>query len=379
MNIDPGVITLIQTTFLDNINDAFAIVSQYAFNLLYIFAALELVILGLAWMLQRDVGWDQIFFKIIKIGIIFFIIQNYTWLMDTILQSFSQLAGITVNNATTSQFVYNPAKIWQYGYNVGVHLLQLATTTNLMGLTMVLFSLGMGILLVFGLLGILMVIQIVGFYLVSFGALILLPFGTLSPGKTMLDKAVQAVFQAGIRLMVLIIIIGIAALVWDQFQLIDLATTTNFNINQPLGLFFTALLFLCLGFYLPKTISQAVGDFGSKILDGGVSVVAPAREPATTIYPPVAGTPSIQAATTIAPAAPSSSYTYEGAPSMAAATTVPTPTVVSAPISGGIDAKLGKEALSQASTTLAKSISVSTVKKIKEAVVKATQEKTTSS
>ncbi|MDR1057820.1 MAG: type IV secretion system protein [Coxiellaceae bacterium] len=370
MNIDPGVITLIQTTFLEHIKEAFATASHYAFNLLYLFAALELVVLGFAWMLQWDVGWDRIFFKIIKIGIIFFIIQNYTWLLNIILLSFSQLAGIATKNPLVPQYVFNPAKIWQYGYNVGVHLLQLATTTNLMGLTLTLFSIGMGILLIFGLLGIQMVSQMIGFYVVSFGALVLLPFGTLSLGKSMLDKAVQAVFQAGLRLMVLIIIIGIAVLVWDGFQLTDLATTTNFNINQPLGLFFTALLFLCLGFYLPRVISQAVGDFGGKILDGATSSIPTVREPATA----ASTTPSaaMQIATTIAPTAvPIRGYSYEWSSSIAAATTIPTVTV--SPSTKGMG--VNKETPTQASIVLSRSISENTIKKIKVAITQAVKEK----
>lgn len=370
--IDPGVITLIQAAFLVHIDAIFATTAHYAFNLLYLFAALELTILGIVWALQREVGWDKLFFKIIKIGLIFFVIQNYPALLDTILHSFTKLAGLVTKDIEVAPYVFNPAKIWQYGYDAGINLLKLASSTNIFGLSMTQMSLGMGILLVFGLLGILMVVQMVSFYVVAFGALVFLPFGAINPGSRMFDQAVRAVFQAGTRLMILIIIIGIAVITWDSFELADLATTSNFNINQPLGLFFTALLFLCLAFYLPKILSQAVGSINSSILETNAPIVT-IRESATApSITTVESMANIRAAATIPSAAASSSYIYEGGASAAAAT-MPTTTVIT-PISGGIEAKLTRDTLAQAST-LSKSISEQTVKKIKEAVAEAIKEK----
>ncbi len=373
ITIDPGVVTLIQSNFLDQINAAFSVTAHYAANLLYLFAAMELAVLGLAWALQREIGWDKLFFKIIKIGMIFFVVQNYSWLMKTILYSFAQLAGVVVNNSAIAQYVFNPAKIWQYGYDIGIHILELGANTGLPGLSLLEVFLGMGILLVFGLLGIQMVIQVVSFYLVSFGSLILIPFGALTSGRNMFDKAVQAVLKAGLRLMVLIIIIGIAAVTWNGFQLTDMATTTNFNLNQPLGLFFTALLFLCLAIYLPKVVSEAIGDLNSNILEGGQTTVATIREPAAafTSAAPSSNMANVQAAATIAPG--SGSSIYEGTSSTAAAASIPT-TVVSSSTGGGLGTKTTEKSMSQAST-LAKSISESTVKKIKEAVIQAVKEK----
>ena len=371
--IDPGVVTLIQSTFLEHINVAFSTATRYAFNLLYLFAALELTVLGLAWALQRDTGWSKIFFKIIKIGLIFFIIQNYSWLLNTIVSSFAKLAGIVINNDNVAQYVFNPAKIWKYGYDIGIYFLQLAFNNTILGPTMIQICLGMGILLVFGLLGIQMIVQMVSFYLVSFGALIFLPFGALSASSNMLDKSVQSVLQAGARLMTLIIIIGIAVTTWEEFNVAELATTTNFNINQPLGLFFTALLFLCLAFYLPKIVGQAVGEISSSILESNAPIVATMRESVTTSMATTGGGMSnMQAATTLT-ASSGGSPAYESSSSTASAATIPTAT---AGISsgGGIDSQTTKDALSQASK-VSKSISENTVKRIKEAVSQAMKEK----
>lgn len=380
MTIDPGAITLIQVTFLTHLNSAFNLVARYALNLLYLFAVLELVIFGLIWALQRDVGWDRLFFKVLKIGLIFFVIVNYGWLIDMIVKSFAQLAGVVVNDESLSQIVFNPGKLWQYGYDAGLNLLKLAALGNSFGLILIQLSLGLGILITFGLLGILLVVQIVAFYLVSFTALIMLPFGTFAPSKAMFDKAVQSVLRAGVRMMSLLIIIGVAATVWNGFQLVDLATSTAVNINQPLGLFFTSLLFLCLAYYLPSVAAKVVGNISGDFFGGAAQAPAPVviREGAASpfVATPTGGMSDMQAATVIE-GGPGAAFAGAGGGGAQISPASPASVSLVAPASGGggrgIESEL-KETLAQASA-MSQSISEQTIKSIKEAVVKAVKEK----
>ncbi len=358
--IDPGVITLIEGTFLSNISAAMDTVAHYAFNLLYLFATLELVFLGFLWALQRNLGLDKVFFKIIKIGLIFFIIGNYNLLTDVILNSFTKISGIVINDGNVKQYLFNPANIWQYGYDIGVNLLKSAASGNLLGLTMIQLCLGLGILMVFGLLGIQLIVNIVGFYFVSLGSLIMLPFGAFNPSKKMFDQAVQAILKAAMRLMVTMIIIGIAIITWDKFDLTAMENGVEFNINQPLGLFFTALLFLSLSRYVPEIMSQIVGDISSGFLDdtpmaqstvvnGGMASFAQ----------PFLGATDVKVATTITSGQMGS---YNEPVSAMATTIATTPEANLNAAHGNLE---GKDSLSNASK-LTKSISEATVKKIKE-------------
>ena len=271
MSIDPSVITLAQTTFLQHIAAAFAVVAHYALNLLYLFAALEVVLFGIGWALQQSAAWGQLFLKVIKIGLIFVIIQNYPDLLSAIINSFATIAGIVVHKAKMDALIFNPAQIWQYGYNVGVHLLQSATQTNVVGLILVLVLLGIGILLVFALFGIQVVVQLVGFYVVALVSLIFLPLGVFQPGRKMFDKSVQAVLQAGIRVMAIIMVVGVAAVVWDNFDLKAMAAGTV-SLNQTLGLFFSMLLFVFLASYLPRFAALAVGEISSGGMETSAAV-----------------------------------------------------------------------------------------------------------
>jgi len=291
ITIDPGVITLAQTTFLQHLSAAITKVIPYAFRLLYIFTVFEVVIFGLIWALQQTPLWGKAFFKIIKIGLIFFILQNYVWLLDTIVQSFGKLAGLVVQQETLSQIVFNPAKIWQYGYDAGIYLLKAATVTTGFGLILIQTVLGIGILLSFGLFGIQLTAQIVIFYVTAIMALIFLPLGIFTPSRKIFDKALQAILQAGVRLMVIFLIVGIAIIVWEQAIPGDFAKA---NLNVFLGLFFSSLLFLCLAIYVPRAVTSVVGEFSSFFGEEGET---PAPEINVTV--PSANLGAIQVATEV--------------------------------------------------------------------------------
>lgn len=263
MNIDPGVVTLIQANFLQKLNNIFGLVVHYASNLLYIFAALELLMCGFIYALHRNVEWSSFFFKVLKIGMFFFIIQNYNVIIQAIVESFSQIAGFAIVSNKISFFIFDPKSIYKYGYDAGMFLLHQASLQNAnIGFTLVLVALGIGILFVFALLIIRVALQLIGFYFTSLIALIILPFGVLNANNRMLDKAMQAVIKAGVRVMVMIIVLGVAISVWDKFDLSGMKSDLV-NIAQPLGLFFTALLFWSFVTYLPNMAADTIGEFNS--------------------------------------------------------------------------------------------------------------------
>lgn len=252
MNVDYTTFTLVQNTALDHINSAIDLVKNYTTHLLYFLAVLEISATGILWSWQHDATWGRLFLKILQISLIIYFINNYAWILDIIFKSFIEIGKTTVKNDKLTQLVLNPAHIWQYGYNVSLNLLKTAALGSSLGLILIQIILGFGILLVFGLLGIQSVLQLVGFYMVSLFALLLLPFGAFTPTISIFEHAVRSVFQAGVRVMAIIIVVGLAALVFAE-------NNTYENIGQLLGLFFTGLLFLCLAIRLPQILASAVG------------------------------------------------------------------------------------------------------------------------
>lgn len=374
MNIDPGTITLIQNNFLQHISSAFAIVTRYALNLLYLCTALEIVLFGLAWALQQSAEFSKLFFKILKIGVIFAILQSFPDLLNTILNSFTQLAGTVANPGKIQQFTFNPSLIWQYGYNAGLMLFKKAALGSNMGLIFIEIILGVGILLTFGLLGIQVVLQIISFYLVSLTAVIFLPLGVFRPTSNMFNKAVQSVLQAGVRLMTVIMIIAVASTIWDNFNLE--ITDGLINLNQSLGLFFTALLFLSLALYLPKIVAATVGNIDNYLQETpNVNVNVAARE-STSSAMPAGNLTNMQAATVIGN---TSGATLSGSPQMGATSAASTITVQAGSAASGsfigssrevVQPKVNSEDAVALASALQKSISDTTAKQVQEILLK---------
>ncbi|MGD9153314.1 MAG: type IV secretion system protein [Gammaproteobacteria bacterium] len=378
--LDPSAISLVQTTFISHINHAFGSVTHYAVNLLFIFATFEVVIFGLLYAFGQNSSWDELFFKVIKIGLIFFLIQNYAWLLSEIINSFAQIGGLVADTHNLSKYIFNPALIWQVGYNVGLGLLQIATTSNTFGLVILLSTLGFGILLVFGLLGIQIVVQLAGFYLVSLISLIMLPLGIFKPSADMFDRSVQAVLKAGVRVAVLIMVIGSVIATWNSFNLTD--PNISYNINKILGLFFTSLLFLYLAIKLPAYAANAIGSFKINSSNRNVSmnkIDMPAFQNNLTTsssFEPA----SMQAATTIEPAARLNNGINHNASNTSGSTVIQTQAASGITSSGsGLQSGQNSAGLHSASaigkrSTITKSISDETLKKITASFTKAMQQ-----
>jgi type IV secretory pathway TrbL component len=298
-------------------------------------------------------------------------------LLDVIVRSFAQMGGVMANTENLDKVIFNPAKIWMFGYDNGLTLLKAAAVGTGIGLSLVQVVIGMGTLLVFGLFGIQIILQLVGFYLVACIALILLPLGVFNPAAHFFEKAVQSVLQAGVRLMVLILVVGVAVTVWQSLGVLHL--TTPSNINQPLGLFFTALLFLYLSIHLPKIAASMVGKFNLHTSEMATSA-APFVESPGMLSPPSSmqgDLHAVQTAALIGPAAALPARGFETAP----ATSLTSASQVAAPMpsGGGFLASGGGtfvpgQSLAQASL-VQKSISDAVTKKLKKTFLEVIAEK----
>ena len=172
--------------------------------------------------------------------------------------------------------------------------------------------------------------------------------------------------------MVLMIVIGIATMTWQTLGLNN--TTAPYNINTPLGLFFSALLFLYLSIKLPKMAAQVVGEISSKFLpekfkeSGTPLFQIPTFSAVTT---PLVDLASIQIATTIEPSLGQTST------SLASAAQIPVMTTTSSSISSMSQPILSKQKqgldIGKASQTSNRSISETQLKQIRKTLLKNSQ------
>jgi hypothetical protein len=145
---------------------------------------------------------------------------------------------------------------------------------------------------------------------------------------------------------------------------------SNFNINQPLGLFFTALLFLGLAYYLPRVLTQAVGEIGGGFFDDGATVHSSTVSHQEISFAQTS--PGVYD-TSIAAAIPSEQMGTYGESATIVATTTSPSTDTTGSTFGGSNVE-GKGGLAGASR-LTKSISDATAQKIKDDLLKTVSDK----
>ena len=256
LNFDVTHINLIENAFLVQITQSFGAISLYAQHLLYYFIVFEIILSGFAWALYQSHVAERLFFQLLKVGLILFVVENYTSLLDAFLNSLL-IIGDQLSQQRVEKILLNPGAIWEYGYNFSLNLLQIAATSEGFALPLILCSLGFGILLVIGIFGIQICIQVIGFYLVRDVSLLMMPLAVFTPLRDFFSQSIRGVMQAGIRLMVQLLIVSVAVAVWGGLR--QQQFTTSMNINGPLGLLFSGMLFVFASAYLPKMAAKVVG------------------------------------------------------------------------------------------------------------------------
>jgi type IV secretion system protein TrbL len=262
--LSPAILGTFQDVYIDKLVTALSNISGYSLSLFYLIAAIEIAVFGLVWAVRQEELFGAFIFKVIKLGMIFFLISEYPYLLQVIIDGFTQIA-FQITPTGSEKLIFNPAMIWKYGFDHGIQMMTIAVqygTTN-MAMSNLFLCLGFGSILIFALIGVQIIVAVVGFYIVSLVALLLIPFGSFVGTQSFLSRALQGVLKAGVRVFVVILLIGIAASVWSALPTDAITMTTTFD--KPLSLFLSALVVLILVWKLPEMAVQLVGEIKGDI------------------------------------------------------------------------------------------------------------------
>lgn len=262
--LTPLIFSSIQGTYVGKLTTAFATIDHYAIQLFYILAALEIAFFGLMWALRQQEMIGAFLIKIIKLGFIFFIISHYRYILSILVGGFAGL-GLGASTPQVTALIFNPDKIWSFGFDSSISLLQLAVqygTTN-MGMTMIYLILGFGLLFMFALIAAQVLILVISFYILSLLALILLPFGTLTFTQDLSYRSLQGVLRAGARIFAFVVVLGIGTGILANLHAEAFSATTT--LDQPLGLFFATFIITLLCYVMPIYTGRAIGNFGESL------------------------------------------------------------------------------------------------------------------
>jgi hypothetical protein len=285
LSLDVTHINAIEGLLLSNVASAFSWLIVYAKHLLYYFTAFEIIMSGFAWALYQNQAAERLFGQLLKIGLVLFLVENFTSILNSILSSVL-IIGQQLGQSGSENILLNPGLIWQNGYNFAISLLQAAANADGFALPMILIVMGFGILLVVGIFGIQIFIQVVAFYFVAAMSLLFIPLSVFSPLRDFFSQSMKSLLQASIRLMIQMILVSAAMSVWSTMQ--SQTYTPAMNINAPLGFLFSGLLFVCASACLPRLAEKVIGGIQwqtNPISSQSVRVTAPAAsaQPASSL------------------------------------------------------------------------------------------------
>ncbi|MFG1421259.1 P-type conjugative transfer protein TrbL [Roseixanthobacter liquoris] len=266
---DVGVIDTFLNTFTSYIDSGFGLIKGEVTGLSSILIALDITLAGLfwAWGADEDV-MRRLVRKTLAIGFFAWIIGNLNALARIVFESFAGL-GLKAGGSTisTAEFL-RPGRLAEVGLTAGQPLLDAAS--HLTGpVAIFVNAVQIAVLLVSWLLILIaFFILAVQFKLTTLAGFVLIPFAFFGKTAFLAEKVLGNIVAAGVKVMVLAVIVGIGSGLFSQF-------TTSYGdaqptISQALSAVLAALALLGLGIFGPGIATGLIT--GAPQLGAGAAV-----------------------------------------------------------------------------------------------------------
>jgi len=210
--------------------------------------------------------------KILKYGIVYFIILNYSYITKVVIDGFRWVGLTAGSNAITAEIFGNPTILTENGFRVTSGIFDKAANIVTIVSNPVLsgqyWLTGFLILLCFFSLAINFVVTYLEFYIISLLSLILIPFGANKYTSFIAQKVVNTLFSLGVKIMVLAFITSAAIPLVEQWNL-----PNNFGIENVFYLLLGSLALAFLSWHAPNLASSLMSGMPSL---NASSIISPA-------------------------------------------------------------------------------------------------------
>lgn len=221
--------------------------------------AIDMTLAGLYWALGHATGQGEevmakLIRKVLYVGAFVYIIGNFNWLAGIIFQSFAGL-GLTASGSTLSlESFLQPGHLAKTGIAAGEPILQqinelagfpevFANFTTIA----VMFLSWLTVILCFFVLAVQLFITLIEFKLTTLAGFVLVPFALWNKTAFLAEKVLGNVVCAGIKVLVLAVIVGIGTGLFGEFRFSANAP----SIDHALVLMLASLTLLALGIFGP--------------------------------------------------------------------------------------------------------------------------------
>jgi len=276
---DINVIDKFTRTFVQYIDSGFGLLEGEVAFLTSIIVGIDIVLAGLFWAFDRNRDViASLIKKVLYVGFFALILNNFAGLTEIIFRSFAGLGLASVQGTSLQpDDLLSPGFVASTGFTAAHPLLQEIRgsfgITDLfdplaLATTLVLLFAWLLVVLSFFILAIQLFITIIEFKLTTLAGYVLVPFALWKKSAFLAERVLGNVISAGIKLMVLAVIIGIGATLFADFT--NAFGSADIEIEDAMVLVLAALSLVGLAIFAPGIAAGLVS--GAPQLGAGAAI-----------------------------------------------------------------------------------------------------------
>ena len=273
-----GVIDRFLEVFTSYIDSGFGLLHGEVAFIATTLIVIDVTLAALFWTMGEG---DDIIARLIRktlfVGVFAYIIGNWNALAKIVFNSFAGLGLKASGTSFTATELLQPGRVAQVGLDAGRPILE--SISGLMGYVsffenfiqiIVLLFAWVVVLIAFFVLAIQLFITLIEFKLATLCGFVLIPFGLFGKTAFMAERVLGHVVSSGIKVLVLAVIIGIGATLFDQFTAIG---SDQLTIEDAMTIVLASLTLLGLGIFGPG-IANGIVSGGPQLGAGAAAGTA---------------------------------------------------------------------------------------------------------
>ncbi|WP_104098148.1 P-type conjugative transfer protein TrbL [Stutzerimonas kunmingensis] len=256
---DVTIIDRFLDTFSRYIDSGFGLLQGEVAFLTATLIVIDMTIAGLYWAMSHATGQGEdviakLLRKVLYVGAFAYIIGNFNWLSGIVFRSFAGLGLTATGSAITMENFLQPGRLAKTGIDAGAPILE--QIGDMAGFPevfvnidpiVVMFLAWLVVILCFFVLAIQLFITLIEFKLTTLAGFVLVPFALWNKTSFLAEKVLGNVVSAGIKVLVLAVIVGIGSGLFAEFQTVP----DEPSIDHALVVMLASLALLALGIFGP--------------------------------------------------------------------------------------------------------------------------------
>ena len=275
---DLSIIDRFTETFSRYIDSGFGLLAGDVAFLTSVLVGIDITLAGLFWAMNGEGNIPaQLIKKVLFVGFFALLLNNFKSLADVIFNSFAGLGLKATGVSMTAADLMRPGFLASTGFTAAKPLLEKAGEligitsffTNFVTITVLMLA-WLIVLLAFFVLAVQLFITIIEFKLTTLAGFVLVPFGLFGQTSFLAERVLGNVITAGIKLMVLAIVVGIGSSLFGSL----IRPAAEITLTQAASTILAATAVFGLAIFVPAIAAGLVS--GAPQLGAGSAVATAA-------------------------------------------------------------------------------------------------------